>query len=77
MASDQTVSRKATVTNGAITNQSVAGVKAVAGVAHTVSNPVSFWYRGQLITLRPGEPFIADAGLIAYCAANGIAITVN
>ncbi len=77
MASDQTVSTKATVTNGVITNQTVVGVKGVAGVAHTVSTPASFWYRGQLITLRAGEPFIADAGLTAYCAANGIAITSN
>ncbi len=51
--------------------------KSVTGAAHTVASDVSFNYRGQLITLRAGEPFVADAALLAYCAANGIVVTVN
>lgn len=68
---------KATVTRGVITAQSVAGVKSVAGVSHTVAQDVHFLYRGQMISLRAGEPFVADALLLAYCAANGITITAN
>ena len=71
------VNSKATITNGVISSQSVSGVKSVAGASHTVASDVSFWFRGQLLTLRTGEPFVADAALLVFCSANNITVTAN
>jgi hypothetical protein len=68
---------KAVVTNGTLSSQPVAGVKAITGAAYTVPKDVSFPYRGQLLTLRADEPFTPDSALIAFCAANGITITAS